>query len=383
MPDEVERSQELLEKVQLNPEPEDVEDLRKLLDAEAAPARRNAVDGLRVLGKHDPSFLLREVDRLVLCLDDPDQEVRNSTVSSLAEAGRMDGSAIVDATPEIADLLTDSYQLVRHNAVEALLRAAQEDPSAAEPFVDDVIPFLDSDYDHVKEHAVFCLGAVSLECPKAIVPASDRLLKLFLDGLGNEVSEQVNPRNFDDSTLRGLLRNYQEESAGRHRKVRQAAGHAIYEIARVEPAVIVPSLSVIVEALDDKDPQVRAAAADVMFVLADNRPDAVGKHRDALAERLADHADFVSGPAVKAFAALSVERPDAVAEIAMEYVDAIIALLDHEDTPVRGAAASLLAIVAEQDPGAIDPATDRLEELRDAETEYVRQAATDALSWRT
>lgn len=372
-----ERATTLLRKNRSDPDPEDASEFGAMLSADDPTLRRNGLDGLAILGGRKPSLLEDRLDRLVKLLDDPDREVRAG--ASAIFAGPLSGEPVLDATDTLADLLTDEYPIVRWNALEALLGAARADPAACAEYVEDVRPFLDADADHVRTHAVRFLGVVSMERPEAVAPVTDRLLEVLDSSADIEVPVDASTRRRAPG-MGSRVDDMADEGRKRLRDARQAAGHAIYEVATADPDAVQPAVGDLCELLADPDPQIREVVLDVLVALAQADPEPVAEHVDRVAERLDDDARMVRASASQALTGVSPAAPDAVASAALDAVDGLGDLLDHESPAVRASAASLLALAAERDPDAVTGVSDRLAELREDDVAFVREAAADALA---
>ncbi|CCQ34011.1 HEAT domain containing protein [Halorhabdus tiamatea SARL4B] len=374
-----ERATALLREARADPDPDDAPAFDELLSADDPTLRRNGLDGLAILGGRDPSLLTDRVDRFAELLSDPDREVRAG--ASALYANSLSGDAVLEAADALAECLTDSYSIVRWNALEGLLAAARTDPAACTDFVDDVLAFLDADADHVRAHAVQFLAVVSTAHPEAVLPATDRLLDVLLSSEDIDVPiDATVRRRAPDSGSR--VDDMADEGRKRIRDTRQAAGHAIYEVARGDPDAVRPTVDDLLELLDDPDPQIRVVALDVLVALAEDDPEPLTEYTEQIATCLDDDAAMVRASASQALTAVSPAAPDDVAGAAFESVDRIAPLLEDDDPAVRASAASLLALAAERDPDAVAGLWDRLEGLRSDDAAFVREAAADALDQR-
>lgn len=372
------RATTLLREVKADPDSADAAAFADMLDADDPTIRRYGLDGLSILGRRDRSVLTERVDRIATLLEDPDREVRAG--ASAIYAGSLTGDPVVEAVDALSARLEDSYPIVRWNALEGLLEAARSDPAACRSAVADVRPFLDAEMDHVREHAVEFLAIVSMEAPEAVVPATDRLLEILCSTPAVDVAVDTSlPRQADQA--RSRFSDVAEEERGRFRALRQAAGHAIYEVARADPGTVRPSVADIVDLLEDPDPQVRHAALDVLLALAEDDPATVGPYLDEVTARIED-APMVRASASQVLLAVSPTARESVQAVVLDHAVAIGDLLDHESPAVRASAASLLALAADSDPSVIDDAREALETLRDDDAAFVRAAAADALADR-
>jgi len=375
--DQRERATTLLRETRSDPDPADAAEFDAMLSADDPTLRRNGLDGLSILGGRKPALLEDRLDRLVELLDDPDREVRAG--ASAIFAGPLSGEPVLDASDALADLLTDGYPIVRWNALEALVEAARTDPAACAEYVGDVRSFLEADADHVRTHAVRFLGVVSMERPDAVAPATDRLLEVLDSSADVEVPVDATARRRAPG-MGSRVDDMADEGRKRLRDARQAAGHAIYEVAVANPGAVRPAVGDLCDLLADPDPQIREVVLDILVALAEDDPDPIAEHVDRVADRLDDDATMVRAAACQALTGVSPAAPDAVASAALDATDALGDLLDHESPAVRASAASLLALAAEREPDAVVGVSDRLRELRGDDVAFVREAAADALA---
>ncbi|WEL18584.1 HEAT repeats containing protein [Halorhabdus sp. SVX81] len=376
--DRREHATTLLRETRSDPDPADASEFDTMLGADDPTLRRYGLDGLKILARRDPSVLTARVDRIAALLEDPDREVRAGASAIYAES--LSGDPVLAAADVLVDLLSDSYPIVRWNALEALVEAARTDPAACEAYVEDVLAFLDADTDHVRAHAVRFLAVVSMERPEAVVPAADRLVEILLSAGDVDVGIDATVRR--QAPDRGSrVDDMAERARERQRSERQAAGHAVFGIATVDPDVVRPAVDDLLALLADPDPQVRQVALDVLVPLAEDDPGAVDAHVEAIADCL-DDVPMVRASASQALTAISPVASDSVASAALDHVEAIADLLDHDSPPVRASAASLLALAADRDPDAIADVRAELEALSEDDVSFVREAAADALADR-
>lgn len=374
-----ERATTLLRQNRSDPDPEDASEFGAMLSADDPTLRRYGLDGLQILAGRDPSVLDDRVASIADLLTDTDREVRAG--ASAIFAGSLPGDTVLDESDTLADLLTDEYPIVRWNALEALLEAARTDPAACADYVEDVRSFLDADAGHARTHAVRFLGLVSMERPDAVAPVTDRLLAVLDSSADVEVPVDASARRRAPD-MGSRVDDMADEGRKRLRDARQAAGHAIYEVAAADPDAVRPAVGTLCELLADPDPQIRAVVLDALVALAKADPEPVAEHVDRVAERLDDDATMVRASASQALTGVSPAAPDAVASAALDATDALGDLLDHESPAVRASAASLLALAAERNPDAVAGVSDRLAELREDDIGFVREAAVDALANR-
>lgn len=360
-----------------DPQTVDLAEFFEALEAGEPSTRRDALQGLQIVAGREPDRVLDDVSRLSRYLDDPDWGVRNGTVQVFVRLAKADGSAIADVVPALADRLDDEYDIVGQTALEALRYVTRDDPEAVKPFVADVFPFLESDYMEVSRDAVFCVAGVSLEDATAVAPASDALFARFEEG--------TNPDPMPRDVTAGLkpgnrMKSMEKDALSHHRNVRTIAGHAIYEIAKADPDLILTRIDTVIDLLDDPDAQVRGAAIDILFVIAGARPRDIEPFVETIAAKLVDDSTLVDGTAAQTLAVLAVEYPGAVVDAVRGTEDALGALLERDEAPVRGAAATLFAVLGDEDPSVVEPVTEQLDKLRETDdAEFVREAASDAL----
>lgn len=377
--DRRERARTLLRETQADPDPADAPEFADMLDAEDPTVRRYGLDGLKVLARRDPSVLTERIEQFTALLEDPDQEVRAGATALFAES--LSGEPVADAADVLVTLLEDGYPIVEWNALEALVEAARTDTDAVVAYVEDVRPFLDTETEHVRTAAARFMGIVSIDHPEAVAPALDPLLEILVSGGDVDVGIDGTVRR-QAPAVSSRVDDVAQESRKRLRDARQAAGHAIYEVAKADPAAVRPVVADVAGLLDDSDPQVRHVALDVFVALASDDPETLDGFVDRIAARLDDDAAMVRASACQALTAVSAGLPEQVAPVALDHVDTIVDLLDHDDATIRASAASLLALAADRDPDAIAPARERLSELREDDAAFVREAAADALADR-
>ncbi|WP_435102961.1 HEAT repeat domain-containing protein [Halarchaeum sp. P4] len=368
MTDTETRVHTLLEKVRTDPEPADADRLLAFFDADDPAVRRRAVEGVRVLGGYDRTFLAYAVDDFVERLDDPADQIRVDATAALGDLGEVDPDPYRDAADALAACLADDFSLVRWNALEALFHLTRSAPEAVRPHVEAIRPFLDAEAEHVREHALVSLAAVAPDRPAFV----EALREPEVDVAG------VPTRDGDPAPQ---LQDVREEQFARQRTRRRTAGRAIVAVARDDPDAVVPCADTLADRLTDRDPRVAVAAADTLFALADADPAVVRPHIDALAGRLdADAPADVRTSALRVLAVASPDTPSAVRDAVAPAVDILRDCLHDEEPAVHASAATLLALLADDDPDIVEPVTARLRALRETGDEpYVRAAAADAL----
>lgn len=383
--DPTDAARAVLERVRTKPETEDVAELWGYLDAEDVTARKDAVKGLRVTASRTPSILPEVLDDDLASLraraDDPNASVRATAADLLGTAWRLVESpptgAVVDA---LGPLLDDDTALVRTNALQSLRTIGGDEPEELVPVASGAVPALDA-HGASLEHGVAVVAIAATADGSSVADAVPRLVELLEGETGFAGANAPRELRTDDGHgLQERIRDVVDTHRDSHRFVRQTAGHAVVEVAVDEPGAVVPVASELGDLLSDPDPQVRHVVADVFVALGDGRADAVADHAGALGARLADdEAAFVLTSVVRALAAAGASDPDHVREVVVERVDELVPLLDDEEPSVRGGAASLLALVAEADPAAVEPAADTLRTLADDDVDFVAAPARDAL----
>ena len=395
------RARSLRRAVREEPTPEVVADLYRLLEAEDPAARRLALSGLQRSTGRAPDLLAAELaddlERVRALLSDPDDNVRAAAASFLGAFCRVDPETARPAVPSLATLLEDEYGVARRNALEALERLSAVEPDAVKPVADSIVGRLDAEPDVVRARALTILARLSADDGTVAAAAVPTLRDLFRYGVeqldGSDGSDGSNDSDGLDEAADGprdepgtgrRLESAHRERRSRHRRVRQLAGHTLRRTATADPDAVAPVAADVAALVADPDPHVRRAAAATLLALADGRPGAVEPHLETLADRFErDGGEVVPDRLAQTFAVLGPEAPDAVAPIAIELAPRIRSLLEADEPPVRGAAATLLALGADKRPSIVEPAADRLRALRDGtdpEPEYVRAAADDALN---
>lgn len=385
------RARSLRRTARAEPTAEVVAELAGLLEADDPATKRLALSGLRRSATRAPELLAAELaddlEGVRTLLTDPDDNVRAAAASFLGAFCRVDPDAVRPAVPSLATLLEDEYGVARRNALEALERLSAVAPEAVRPIVDSILGRLESDHDDVRARALTILARLSADDGAVAAPAVSTLRDLFRYGVerpdGSDGPDDADgPR--DESGTSRRLESVHRERRSRHRRVRQLAGHTLRRTATADPDAVAPVADDVVALVADPDPHVRTAAAETLLALADGRPDAVEPHLETLAERFEDDAGaIVPARVAQTVAVLGPTAPEPVASIAVEHAPRIRSLLEADEPPVRGAAATLLALGADERPSIVEPAADRLQELRDGTDrvpEYVRAAADDALS---
>lgn len=365
-------------------DPEDVEVLFEFLEADDAGDQSLAINGLRTVAGRRPGLLADvgddELETLTALFSHDDPTVRGGAVALLGSIWTPDLVPAADLVAEVRPLLTDDQALVQGSAVETLQTVATMAPDAVTDAIDDVVPLLELSGSY-RTAAVSVVAAAAAADAASVRPHLERLLDVFESELDTEDATAL--REMSDQRVRNLqntVRDIQGVSFQDHRAVRQMTGHAVVEVAAAEPESVLPYVDDVAAQLSDYDPQVRHVAADVLVAIGEDHSDVVADHAATLAGVLEpDEAEFVVESALKALASATATDEAAVAAAVRDHVDLVYAHLDAEEPTVRGAAATLLAVLAEEDPSVVDPVTDRLQELSRDEPEYVRAAATDAL----
>lgn len=392
----------ILQDVQAVPTAADVATLHELLEADDPSARRTALSALRVVASRDPPLFRAEFagdleDVHSLC-SDRDATVRTAGTDLLTTIAADPVGEPPDGTLDpVPALLADDSRLVDREALKGLQRIGSADPNRVRPFVDDVAPFLEADDPTIRKHAVVVLAQVASVDGSSVADAAPTLFDLFQREDCDGESEIVTPSTSDvrrSTDIRQRFESVDHDQLSRRRLVRRYSGHAICQLAVADPDAVTPMIEPLSTLLADSDPQIRMVAAETVLALAESRPAAVVPYRTTLADRLeADEVELVCGRLAQALSALGVDEPGVVGACVVDRTEALRPLLDHDDPPVRGAAANLLALAAsaaadptvETDTGVaatdvVSPVEARLEALLEDDAEFVRAAAGDALA---
>ncbi|WP_207586561.1 hypothetical protein [Halomontanus rarus] len=407
-------AQSILRDVQTAPTAADVATLHEALEADDPSVRRSALSALRVVASRDPPLFRAEFagdleDVHSLCAD-PDVTVRTAGADLLTTIAADPVGDPPDGTLDpISALLADDSRLVERETLKGLQRIGSAAPDRVRPFADAVAPFLETDDPTIRKHAVVVLAQVASVDGSSVADVVSTLFELFErgDGEGEGEPEIVTPATSDvrrSTDIRQRFESVDRDQLSRRRLVRRYSGHAICQLAVADPDAVTPMIeslsSLLADPDPDPDPQIRTVAAETVLALAESRPSAVVPYRTTLADRLeADDVERVRGRLAQALSALGIDEPDAVGACVVDRTDALRPLLDHDDPPIRGAAANLLALAAsavadptvememetetEMDVSATDivsPVEDRLEALLEDDAAFVRAAASDALA---
>lgn len=377
-----ERARTLLDRVQMEPDSEAITELYDLVRTDDRRTRKLALNGLRRAASRAPGAVADVVDVSTVrsLYDHEDPSVRAGAVALRGTTWAVDEEAPGDEVAAIEPLLSDEQVVVRSNAVGALTTIGSTDPAAVVPVVDDVDSLLDDPGGHGTD-AVRALAQAATADGTAVRGSLDRLFDLVAEE-GNEVDHMPGElRSERNPGLQSRVRSLTGDRLDFERTVRQLAGHAIVGVAIDDPDAVLPRTDDLAALLDDPDPQVQAVAADVFVALADGNPEAVRPHADALATLAVDteDVDFVQTSAVEAVAAASTGDPEDLPAAIRDRPDVVRSLLDHDRAPTRGAGATLLAILATEDPSVVEPVSETLRDLAADDEEYVQAAAADAL----
>lgn len=386
MPSEepIEIARALRERSETSPDREDVEAVYGLLGAEDVDAQRVAVSGLRTASTLVPGVVADAVDDLAPLLSacgSDDSNVRAGAAALLGTVWRIEPRSTAEAVTAVEPLLSDDDAMVRGNAVKTIATIGSVDPEAIVPVVEDVVPILDQPGTH-RADAARSIAQVATVDGEAAAVAVDRLFEVVESDQYEDTDHMVQElRSGGHPGLQSRVRSLTADSLENLRDVRQLAGHALVEIVADDPGAVAHRVDDLAALLDDPDPQVQSVAVDALVALAGADPEGVRAHADAVADLLVDtDVDFLESSAVQALAAASSGDPAEIPARIREEPEHLRALLEHDHAPTRGAAAALLAVLADEDPSVVEPAVEVLEDLCEDDAEYVRAAAADALA---
>ncbi|MCU4741263.1 hypothetical protein [Natronoglomus mannanivorans] len=396
--DQIATARSFLQDVQAVPTAADVATLHELLEDDDPSARRISLDALRVVASRDPPLFRAEfvgdLERLHSLCSDTDATVRTAGADLLTTLAADPAGEPPDGTFDpVPSLLEDDSRLVKRQTLKGLQQIGSAAPERVRPFAGDVIGFLEDDDPTITKHAVVVLAQVASVDGSSVADAAPTLFELFQPEDGDGEPEIETPRTSDvrqSTDIRERFESVDHDQLSRRRLVRRYSGHAISRLAVADPDAVTSMIEPLSTLLSDADPQIRAVAAETVLALAESRPQVVFPYRTTLADRLeAEATETVRGRLAQTLAALGVDEPDVVGACVVDRTDPLRPLLDHDEPPVRGAAANLLALAAsaadssaETDATGFDivsPVEDRLEALLEDDVEYVRAAATDAL----
>lgn len=353
-------------------------DFGAFVDSENPTVRRYAMTGLKLLARRDPEVGSTFADRIPAFLADDDDEVRAGAMDLLATA--FDDETIAAHVPAIAERLDDEYAIVSQNALRGLVRAARADSDACRHYVEDVVGFLDKHT--TQKEAVRFLGLVAEAHPEAVTTATDPLLEILLETDYDAITLDPSVKRRGPAAA-SRLEDDQEEVFGRHRRVRQLAGHAIEYVAAVRPDRVSPALEDVATLLESPDPQIRHVAVDILAAVAETEPHLVAGFAEPVASCLEDDAAFVRASAGRFLGAVALAVPETVRAATVDRVDRIQTLLDDDDPSTRASAALLVALVAERYPTAIPDLDDGVALLDDEAIRLVREVAIDTFDGRS
>jgi len=379
----IELARTLRERSETEPDQGDVEAVYDLLDAGDVDEQKVAVSGLRTASTLTPGVVADAVDDLdpllSACRSD-DSNVRAGAAALLGTLWRIEPRSTSEAVAAVEPLLSADDAMVRGNAVKTIATIGSVDPEAIAGVVEDVVPILDQPGTPRADAARSIAQVATVDGETAAV-AVDDLFDVVETGQDEDADHMPHSLRSEGRTgLQSRVRSLTADSLENLRDVRQLAGHALVEIAADDPGAVAPRVDDLAALLDDPDPQVQSVAVDALVALAGADPEGVRAHADAVADLLVDtDVDFLETSAVQALAAASSGDPADVPVRIRESPEQLRVLLEHEHAPTRGAAAALLAVLADEEPSVVEPAAAVLEDLCEDDAEYVRAAAADAL----
>lgn len=325
-------------------------------------------------------------------------DVRSTAVLLVAAVARVDASAVRPLIPTLVDLLGDEYVPVQHDTLTALADIAEAHPENED--IRTAVPRLKSlltnEYVHVREGAVKITAAVASVDPEAVVHLAPALLAIVerystetINELGTAAAESFEADRTvmtDDGESRraaGELQDEMQRSRLRTEVIRETAAEALIPIAEEDPASIAAAAPRLFDVLQ-YDPIVvtRTAVLAVLRAIADTRPTAIVDGVDVLTDPLCeDEFPTLQGAAARTLAVTADMHPKTVADIVAPDVEYVADLLAVSDVAVRGAAAALLAYVAEHRPDEVRRVRPALTEALDDEHPSVRGSAVWALQF--
>lgn len=295
------------------------------------------------------------VDDVAPHLRSNDGAVRKAAANALYEVAKAEPTRLVEggAVPELVAALDDDDPLVRESVAMALADVA-EGTDALAPFADALAAHLDDEYDIVADYLAYALQCIAASTPAAVVDTVPDLLPLLDTGMQTT--------QFHVSS-------------------------ALVGVARERPAAVRPAVEPLLGVVDRRDPptaaddrertaatggRASAAVSGGVEPGAESGPGPAPASPDGAAD---DLEPWVVEGALTVLATMAAERPADTASLLRPHVSRLFESLDDPHAGVRAVAAGVLAAVAEYEPEAVEPATDRLAGLL---TDHATTAAGSA-----
>lgn len=396
----------------------DPEVLVALLDDPAEPVRRAGARAIEAFVRAAPDRGPGLLDRLVFHLQENEAEPGQAEGSVLSALGAMDVEAVVDhpnasstiaryvegtrppvaepAARALSSLVEETPSVVREEAVgtaieaglthsssevrlrclEAVVAVVDESPAAGRRFVEALAVDLGARGDRGRLSAV-CLAEVLESFPEdglAVLPE-------LSDGLDNltPVDRQAVPFVVRGTTVsavtvdvlarvvplepsRGevLVEPLTDLGTSADGRTLEGILEMLAVLSAEFPAACRSAVGIAAAVLEDDRVGVRRAASEVLANVAAQDPAAVEPFVDRLVVATDDDSQRV-----RAAVLVALRNVCAASPVAIEAdVHRVVGLLDDDSAAVRERAAHLIVVVAEQEPGVVEPAAETADRLR-------------------
>lgn len=385
---------ELLARVQADPTSVGVPEIMDCVAAEEVVEQTALRAICAILNANRASELARDLEPYVECADD---HLRSTAVLLIAAVARADSSAVRPLIPTLTNLLSDEYLPVRHDALAALADIAEAYPENKDihAAIPQLKPLLTDEYIHVRESAVEITAAVASADPEAIidlVPALVTVIEEYSTETVDELVTGIESPQADraviasnEESLRATKELQDEIQRDRLRTevMRETAAETLIPIAEEAPESVVAAVPRLLNVLE-YDPIIptRTAVLAVLRVIADAHPMTVVGDVDIIANALCENeSPALQGAAARTLAITADTYPKAVADIVAPEAECVADLLAVNDVAVRGAAAALLAYVAEHCSNEVRRVRPALIDALDDEHPSVRGSTVWALGF--
>lgn len=365
----------LFERAADDPKTITAEELERILDA-IGEGYEAETEALFLIVQEKPAFTRRVIDRTTTVLRSGEFEERAKAGRILAAIASHHPDQVADVAPKLIDAIDEEEFSGIYNAIlESLTYVAQADPEAVTLLRSELPSLLRDDLPTARRHAADIARTLASSDPENCTP----LIAALLEVVGNRYESAS--ESFDSRTMSGVpeqMVKKDTEAAQEQNRIRGRAAEALAEIARADPEAMIGETDELVELLrTEPSPLPHDELLEIVAVIAQERPAAITEAIDPLVELLRAESETAETKATAAWilALLSEVNEDRVTDAVRPVVPTVIDLLDADDTPARGAAASLLMYVADRHPDRVVAATEPLLVLLDDDAPFIRGSA--------
>jgi hypothetical protein len=339
---------------------------------------------------------------------DGDRECQIVVSHVLAHIAGTHPDAARGAAPFLVEMAASDSVPLRNFAIAGLAELAEEQPAAVRGVMPALADHLDSPYSNERRGAVGIAAAVSREHPEeltaavpdlvdALAPRTDREnpAETIAEQFASDVADPADSRHGAETERVGervlpaaVAEPYKQEREAeygetvRHGFQQEQAAVAIANVASHDPESVLSHRSTLQDVLEaDTTAETRRTTLDALYALAEHDPEAILPGSEAVADQLAVESDATRATAARVLALLGEVDIGRVAEVVTDVVPSVVELLGADEPWIRGAAATLLAYVAEVDPGCLCPGVEEVIELLDDDAMFVRGSAVACLRY--